>query len=68
MRKITCCLSCFILFFLASRAFADFSSNADFNPFPQMEQDQKNADDDMASDPHQENDDSQQVNSEVNHE
>jgi hypothetical protein len=37
--------------------FADTSSNSDFDPFPQMEQDLKNTDDQAVSAPQQQNDD-----------
>jgi hypothetical protein len=39
------------------RGLAQTASNADFNPFPQMEQDQQNADDQTVPAPQQQNDD-----------
>ncbi len=40
----------------APRVFAQTASNSDFNPFPQMEQDQNNIDADTAAAPQQQND------------
>jgi len=44
------------MFFLGPRAFADISSNTDFDPFPQMEQDVNNTNDQAAPEPQDQND------------
>jgi len=55
----------FLLVVLASpRIFAQSTTNSDFNPFPQMEQDQQNVDTDTAPQPQQQNDDWPPPNSE----
>jgi uncharacterized protein YxeA len=49
---------CFIIIIIAAtRVFAQTASNTDFDPFPQMEQDQKNIDDGAAAVPQAQNDD-----------
>jgi len=69
------CIFAYILAITIPPVLADITSNADFDPFPQMEQDQNNIDADTAAKPEQQNDDvwppvnsDAQANSEANHE
>ena len=68
------CVFLYILVFTIPPLFADTSSNTDFNPFPQMEQDQKNTETQAVVTNQQQNDDwppansDTQVNSDGTHE
>jgi uncharacterized protein YxeA len=57
MRNLILSIFASILFVTASKVWADTVANGDFNPFPQMEQDQKSVDDDATAAPQQQNDD-----------
>ena len=63
MRNLILCIFVIIVI-IQSRGFAQTVSNSDFNPFPQMEQDQKSTDDDTAVVPQQQNDDWPPANNE----
>jgi hypothetical protein len=65
MRKLTLHIFVFIMLIMAPRAFAQSDSNADFNPFPQMEQDMNSADSDTTAQPEQQNDEWPPANSDA---
>jgi len=65
MKKAFFYIVIIIMVMAAPKIFAQSASNTDFNPFPQMEQDQQNVDSDTASQPQQQNDDWPPGNGEV---
>ena len=75
MKNLIYCLFIAVIIIAAPRGLAQTTSNSDFNPFPQMEQDQQNVDNDTAAQSQQQNDDTwppansdTQTNSGDNHE
>jgi hypothetical protein len=50
-------ISVFIMIFTAPMVFAQTDTNSDFNPFPQMEQDMNNTNDQAVAPAQQQNDD-----------
>lgn len=73
MNKLFLYTSVFVLIVITPKVFAQTASKSDFNPFPQMEQDQQKADDDTAASSGQNEDnwppmnDQAQMNSEGAH-
>ena len=56
MKKLILYIFASITIIAVPRVFAQNDSNSDFNPFPQMEQDQQNIDSDTALKPEQNDD------------
>jgi len=54
-----------ILLIISPKVYADVSTNSDFNPFPQMEQDLSNTQDQAENKPEGQNDDWPPVNSDT---
>jgi len=66
MRKIICLLSIIVTTIALPKVFAQTTSNSDFDPFPQMEQDQKSTDEGTAPKPDQQDDEWPPANAQAN--